>query len=62
MFLVPDRILGTIWSSRTSKMMLEIAKGPILNVLSRLDIVWLIKPKLGDLRDPDWRLKEWYHH
>ena len=41
-----------------------VAKGPILEVWSRSDMIWLIKPVLGDwrtLRIPDWRLGWWDH-
>ena len=45
-------------------MMLVVANGPILNVLSRLDLIWLRKPNLGTwrmLRVPDLRLEGWGH-
>ena len=48
MWIIPDRRLGRmIWSSWTLKMMFVVAKGPILKVWSRLDMLWLRKPKLG---------------
>ena len=47
-----------IGSSSTSKIMLVVAKGHILKVLSRLEMIQLIKHKLWawrTLRDPEWR-------
>ena len=60
--MVPDRILGTIWSSRTSKMMLVITRGPILNVWSRLDMIWLITPELGLGGHWGFRRHGWWGH
>ena len=45
-------------------MMLVVAKGPILKVSSRLDRIWLIKPKFWAwrmVRVPEWRLEGWGH-
>ena len=45
-------------------MMLVVAKGPILKVSSRLDLIWLRKPKFGasrTLRVPDWGLEGCSH-
>ena len=42
--------------------MLVVAKRPILKVSSRLDLIWLRKPKFGAWRMlwvPDWRLEGW---
>ena len=45
-------------------MRLVVAKGSILKVSSRLDLIWLRKLKIGawrTLRVPDWRLEGWGH-
>ena len=44
--------------------MLVVAKGPVLKVWSRMNMIWLRKPKLeawGRLRVPDWMLGGWGH-
>ena len=53
-----------IGSSWTSMLILVVAKGPILKVWSRSDMIWLGKLKLGawrTLRVPDRRLGGWGH-